>query len=628
MSEITATQEATAVDSEVSVQDAPDNNNFAIKETGEDLVKIENLKNEIDANHEAAMLCKEKENNPNYLSIIYANEKFYEIFGFNKDNLIGKSYDFLFDDLDFDYSSEDHLEYIRLLKAIKDKHVCSIIVRLKSYKSDSNFLKLKVDYSPSLTIAKKSHALFVFTVVDNSLSNVQISGEKQSAANIKLLQNLERALRNERLLREISYLIVSDMSIRDIAQNIAKILCMHFKADRCLIHDYREGNTNFLVEYHTSYTKPMFKGLEDQDGIKMIANYINFQNHFYEKIGSKNKKSSLVSITDVAADRNFTPILEICEKYGIASQIAITTSFDNKVNGGIYLHQSEKRNWLIDEIEVLEMVGDQFSIALDRSNSVEKVMIANHELLEKTMQLKEALREEKNIRKMQSEFVALVSHEFKTPLQIIDSTRELLVRKLKNSNLANDYLEKSLERIGSGIQRMNGLIHSTLNLARMENSDNKISVEKVVFDLKSFVADIIEKNANLAVNKNVKIEAFLDDLPTAFNGDQKLLDHSFTNIISNAVKYSRNNSTVKILTKSGDRKILIRVVDQGIGIPQDDLKNIGTKFFRAKNTLSVAGTGIGLYLTKHFIEMHGGSVVVDSEINVGTSVTIILPKNV
>jgi signal transduction histidine kinase len=83
---------------------------------------------------------------------------------------------------------------------------------------------------------------------------------------------------------------------------------------------------------------------------------------------------------------------------------------------------------------------------------------------------------------------------------------------------------------------------------------------------------------------------------------------------------------VIISAESDDKSVVLRVVDQGIGIPKEDLANIGQKFFRAKNTLAVAGTGIGIYLTKNFIELHGGSILVESEMNVGTSVTASLPR--
>jgi signal transduction histidine kinase len=282
--------------------------------------------------------------------------------------------------------------------------------------------------------------------------------------------------------------------------------------------------------------------------------------------------------------------------------------------------------WLQDEIDLIETVADQFSIALDRSNSIKKVMIANHSLMERTLQLKESLRQEQEMRKMQNEFVALVSHEFKTPLQIIDGNRELISRKLKNYSIEDNNIFNYLNKIKSGIQRMNGLINSTLHLAKMENSDGKIKIELQNIDLKDLITDIIEKNANLAMQKNITIHARIDDLPSEYISDPKLLDHAFSNIISNAIKYSHTNSFVKIIGKNLDDCIAIRVVDNGIGIPKNDQDNIGKKFFRAGNSISVAGTGIGIYLTKNFIDLLEGKLIIESKENCGTTVTIILKK--
>lgn len=580
---------------------------------------VENLKQLVDLNPKAAFLCKTKEKNPNYLSIIHANKEFIETFAVDESSLIGKNYDFLFDDIDVGYSSETQLEYVRLVKDVRDNRPCSVVVDLKSLKVNAEKTKFKVEYSP--IEINKSYSVFTFEESDSLFIRQNSNHE------VGFLKNLERALHNERLLREISYLVVSDMPLQEIAQNIAKTLCQNLKVDRCLIHDFRRsGSTSFISEHCMKGTKAMFGGNKDEEKLALITRYITFENQFRKKNIDKAKKN-IVDIEDVASDKNFLPIEDICKEYGIAAEISIVTSFNGKVNGGIYIHQSDKRSWTIDEIEILSMVSDQFSLAIDRSDSIERVMIANHELLEKTQQLKEALKEEKNMRKMQSEFVALVSHEFKTPLQIIDSTRELLTRKIKAHNIVDESIDKSFEKIKSGIQRMNGLIHSTLNLAKMESGSSKITVERQIFNIKNFILEIIDKNSNLATNKNIKVEVKIDDLPNEFNGDPKLLDHSITNIISNAIKYSKNDSTVKIFAKTGKTKILIKVVDQGIGIPEDDLKNIGQKFFRAKNSLAVAGTGIGLYLTKYFIELHGGSVLIESQVNVGTSISVILPIN-
>jgi signal transduction histidine kinase len=602
--------------------------NHQEKEVTNEVDPLIEQKKIIDLSPEAAILCTAKERNPNYLSIDYANKKFYEIFGINEFNLIGKSYDFLFANLDLDYYSEDQLEYIRLIKSVKNFHSCSVNITLFDYSPEKNKIRLKVTFNPNgfFTDKVRCRAIFSFEKLELESQKQNVIGQDKKSSNVNLLKSLERTLRNERLLREIGSSIIDDLPIRDIAQKIAKILCSHLKIDRCLLHDYRDAKTNFVVESCEDGVAKMLNGGSDSESLKVLTEYINFQNRFFEKYGNKDKKSSLAAVEDISADQNFLPISEICKNFSITSQIAITTIFNGKVNGGIYIHQATTRNWLSDEIELMELVADQFSIALDRSDSIGKVMIANHALMEKTSQLKDALKREQNMRKMQNEFVALVSHEFKTPLQIIDSTREVMVRKIKSYNIADESLDKSLDKIKSGVQRMNGLIHSTLNLAKMESGDGAIKLERAVFDLKKFILDIVEKNSNLATNKNIQVIVKIDELPAEFNGDAKLLDHSITNIISNAVKYSRNDSVVKILAKSNDKKVVLRVTDQGIGIPKEDLSNIGQKFFRAKNTLSVAGTGIGLYLTKHFIELHGGDVLIESELNVGTSVTVTLPR--
>ena len=126
-------------------------------------------------------------------------------------------------------------------------------------------------------------------------------------------------------------------------------------------------------------------------------------------------------------------------------------------------------------------------------------------MLFRSLQLKDLLKQEQEMRKMQNEFVALVSHEFKTPLQIIDGNRELIGRKLKNANFAEESVFGYLDKVKSGIQRMNGLINSTLHLAKMENGDGKIKVDLQEINLFKLIDDIIDKNTNLAQQKNIKI---------------------------------------------------------------------------------------------------------------------------
>ena len=594
----------------------------------EDYDDSKELHDLIDGRLEASIICRDNKKIPNFLSIVYANNLFYLMFDIDENGAIGHNYDFLFSDVDLDNYSEDQAEYARLIKSVRNQQQCSVVLTTSIENIKYGNFKLHITYTPHLVKNDKftrNYAIFSFIKIENVKKDD--SNTLKTRANIVLLRSLERTLRNERTLREIANLIISDVQIDNLARTIAKILCEHLKCDRCLIHDFKSDNTTFVVEYCSSYSRKMISDEYSEKNIQDLQKYINFQNDFYQKFGTKNKKSSIALIRDVFNDENLRGINDICNEYSIASQIAITTTFNGVVNGGIYLHQSAKNSWIEDEINLIEIIAEQFSIALDRSNSIQKVMIANHALMEKTLQLKDSLKQEQEMRKMQNEFVALVSHEFKTPLQIIDGNRELITRKLKNANFVEESVFGYLEKVRSGIQRMNGLINSTLHLAKMENNDGKIKVEPQEINLFKLIEDIIEKNTNLAQQKNIQIHYKINELPTSYITDPKLLDHAISNIISNAIKYSRNNSHVKIIGKILDDCIAIRVIDTGIGIPAKDLENIGKKFFRAGNSILVAGTGIGIYLTKHFIDLLAGKIIIESKENFGTVVTVILQKN-
>lgn len=592
--------------------------------------QLNQLKTLIDNKIEPSILCKNHSKIPNFNSIIYANKAFYNSFMLTENEVIGQNYDFLFSQLDLDNFSQDQIEYGRLLKAVRDHKDCSVVLSNFVWHSKGQDSKLHIHFSAIQNEKNNisNFAIFSFLKIENS-ENKDESKTIKSNANIVLLRVLERTLRSERLLREIANLIISDVKINSLAGTIAKILCEHLKCDRCLIHDFKKGKTDFVIEYCNDFSAKMLPKENDEissNNIENVKKYINFQNNFYKKFGSNKKNSSISIVPDVLNDHNFEEIKNICSQYAIASQIAITTNFGGVVNGGIYLHQSEKRVWNQDEIDLIEIVAEQFSIALDRSSSIQKVMIANHSLMEKTLLLKASLKQEKEMRKMQNEFVALVSHEFKTPLQIIDGNRELIARKLKNINCQDESVFNYLNKIKTGILRMNGLINSTLHLAKMENGSKAISVDIQPLNLQQLLQEIIDKNSNLAMQKNIEILHKINDLPENYFSDIKLLDHIFTNLISNAIKYSNINSEVKIIGKTMDDCIAIRIIDYGIGIPQKDLQNVGKKFYRATNSLSVAGTGIGIYLTKHFIDLLSGKLIIDSKENFGTNVTIILKK--
>lgn len=571
-----------------------------------------------------AFLCEINPSQPYYLKIIYCNNEFIENFSVSQKDILGKNFDFLFDNIDAEYS-DNYLQYVALLKAVKNFKSIEVNIDITSQNGGG---KYKISFHPN---SFKSEYLYSIITFENALQSAKdrsnfVDEVKPNLGNKTIIQKLERKLRSEAALRLISGIVVSDVPLKQIADNITKILCEHLKVTRCILYDYKDdGRTGFISEFCSKETKPMLE-VNNPKSLEVIGSYINFQNQLFKNFNLTTKSNTTLVCEDVKKDVRFNPIEKICEDFNIASQISIVTTFDGRINGGLFLHQADTTRWNVGEVEFLEIVAEQFSIAIDRSHSLDKVMDINQRLLDKTLQLKKALKEEKKMRQMQSEFVAMVSHEFKTPLQIIDGARELLMRKIRALNLQENSMFNSLDKIKSGIERLNGLIQSNLNLSKIEMNQNEMKINKAPFSLIDLVNDILDKNSNLSATKSIIIQQDISALPIDYNGDKKLLDHCLTNVITNAIKYSKSNSKVKIFGFVDDKNnAVIRVKDSGIGIPKEDLENIGKKFFRAKNTLEVSGTGIGLYLTKYFVELHNGSVLIESDLGVGTTISVILP---
>lgn len=578
----------------------------------------------IDQKQEAAMLCIKKPHIPNFFFVVHANKSLYDLFEVGEEDIVGKSYDFFCIDADLDSCAEDQLEYGRLIKAVRDNHECSVVVSAASGILNEHESGLHINFTPQISANnQRSYGIFSFIKV-KKFDNKNDENSLLAMSNVALLKTLERSLNSEKLLREIANMIIAESSIEVLANQIAKLLCENLKSDRCVVYKSSEGSSTLVAEFSIADTKKMLQN--SQESKQKLLRYIEFHNEFYRKFCDKEKKVTSLNVQDLSNDKNFQPIYDIASEFNINSQLVTTIVLHDKICGGICLHLTEYRVWNEEEIRVIEMVAKQLSIAIDRFDSVEKTRIANQILTEKTMQLEESLRHEQEVRKVQNEFVALVSHEFKTPLQVIDSTREIVWRKFRNLKIDDDSIFQSLERIKSGIHRMNGLIDSTLNLAQIENG-GKIKAEMSNFNLNQLLHDVIDKNFGLAQQRKIEVYCRIDELPKSYFSDPKMLEHIFTNIISNAIKYSNGGSDIKIVAKETSQNYAVRIVDSGIGIPSDEIKNIGQKFFRASNSRYVSGTGIGLYLTKFFTELLGGIFLIDSQKDVGTSVTIALPKS-
>lgn len=233
-------------------------------------------------------------------------------------------------------------------------------------------------------------------------------------------------------------------------------------------------------------------------------------------------------------------------------------------------------------------------------------------------------RENKKIqenKKLQNEFIANVSHDLRTPLNSIICMSETLANNLfgELTNKQKEYVEDI--RV-SGI-RLLGMINEVLDIAKIESNTVKLNFTDV--NLRILVEEVCNILRPIANKKNVK---FVNDVTLlSIRGDYVKLQQVLFNIIGNAVKFSPENSEVKISAEELFDSVEVRVKDEGIGIPKEYHKKIFEKFYQVENSLSKteASTGLGLAISKEFVKLHGGEIKVNSEKDKGAEFIIKLP---
>ena len=236
-------------------------------------------------------------------------------------------------------------------------------------------------------------------------------------------------------------------------------------------------------------------------------------------------------------------------------------------------------------------------------------------------ELEVALAKEKELNEMQRQFVSMASHEFRTPLATIDNTAQRLKRQADKDKLTPTVTSERVKKIREAVVRMTKLIDSTLSLARMDNG--KITIEVDACDVGKAVTQVCDRQQEIA--KSHVISYDVSSLPDTIQADSGALDQMLTNLLSNAVKYAPDDPVIEVKAQSIEDCVMISVRDHGLGIDDDELPQLFARFFRAKTSTGIAGTGIGLHLVKSLVELHDGSVDVESIKGEGTTFTIRLP---
>ncbi|MFY7804902.1 MAG: ATP-binding protein [Limnoraphis robusta] len=278
------------------------------------------------------------------------------------------------------------------------------------------------------------------------------------------------------------------------------------------------------------------------------------------------------------------------------------------------------QDYLVKRQVSVETLVRSLRYAIERKQAMEALREVNqtlsHRVREQTVELVKA----KEQHQITSEFVSMMSHDFRNPLSTILLSTELL--RDWEPNLTKEQKRSIFQRIRSAGKNLVQLLDEVILVGRADV--DRLECLPTPLDLESFCQQLVEE-ARLEVSSLHQVELSLQGDFSETLWDESLLRHIFSNLFANAIKYSPQGGIIRLEVIDQDHLAIFNLIDHGIGIPPDDLVKLFQAFHRASNVGKISGTGLGLAIVKRCVEAHGGDIFVESEVGVGTTFSVKLP---
>jgi signal transduction histidine kinase len=425
--------------------------------------------------------------------------------------------------------------------------------------------------------------------------------------NVRLFQELEartqelaRSVGELRALGEVGQAVSSTLDLQTVLSTIVGRAVQLSGTDCGIIYEYDEPTREFHLR--ASYQ------MEEE----LVKAYQATPLHPGE--GATGRAAETRAPTQVAdlrqeqefATRGMRPILQ---RLGYQSLLAVPLLLDQKLMGALTIYRRQTGTFAPEIVNLLQTFATQSVLAIQNARLFREIEAKGREL--------EAANRHK------SEFLANVSHELRTPLNAIIGFSEVLQERLFGE--LNEKQAEYTDDILSSGRHLLSLINDILDLSKIEAG--RMELEITTFDLPMAIENALLLVRERASRHGIKLDRVIDERLGDFAGDERKLKQILVNLLSNAVKFTPEGGQIKVDASIGDSAVIISVTDTGIGIAKEDQEAIFEEFRQASGNYAHKreGTGLGLTLTRKFIEMHGGKIWVESEIAKGSKFTFTLP---
>ncbi|OGS45753.1 MAG: hypothetical protein A2539_07920 [Elusimicrobia bacterium RIFOXYD2_FULL_34_15] len=449
-------------------------------------------------------------------------------------------------------------------------------------------------------VEKKSVGLFIvcnkvigkFSQEDLRFLSVVASQISELITRVKLYEQLNHRINDLLVLRDISNTIKTEPELGEILEVISEKTIRSLESDYAVCWLLNKTGEKLIPKFPPEYVNKESMELDVKSDSSIV------------KIFLEGKIKSLTNIEFKDALDN------IHDKYEIKSNLIVPLQVEGK-KIGVFCFCSRRQNVFSEEIiRLAESVAGQVAVI------VENARIHN--------QLKEINLELEKLNKIKNDFVSMVSHEMRTPLTAIKGFVHVVLNE--DAGKLNDNQKKFLGIVKQSINHLNMLISDFLDLSKIERGLIALKLEK------GNISDIVKKsimsNINQIKEKEIELKVDIDDDIADIEIDNSRILQVFNNLISNAIKFTAKEGIITITVKDKGDYIVSSVSDTGIGIPNNEYNRIFEKFYQVDSsyTRSATGTGLGLFISKTIVELHGGNIWLESAVGQGSNFSFLLPK--
>ncbi len=233
---------------------------------------------------------------------------------------------------------------------------------------------------------------------------------------------------------------------------------------------------------------------------------------------------------------------------------------------------------------------------------------------------------QRELETMKLDFVSIAAHELRTPLTAIRGYLSLLISENEAANILNEDQRAYLERAYLSSNQLFSLVENLLNVARIERGS--VVVDKSEVEWAPLVSQIVQSFNSLAAERKVKLTFMPIDTSTKVMVDAIMIGEVISNLLDNAIRYTHSGGSVLVFLEATDKFIITHIKDDGQGIPQESVQHLFNKFYRVSGVLEQGskGTGLGLYISKEIVKLHGGDIWVESELGKGSVFSFSVPR--